>query len=559
MATISDYRITEKIYESVNSLIYRGILLADNQPIILKVLKEDYPTTTQLTHYKQEYEITRSLNTNSIVKAYDLQRYNNSLAILLEDFGGQSLNLIIEKSQFNLEEFLTIAIKITESLAAIHTASIIHKDINPANIVYNQATGQLKIIDFGISTRLSQENQMGYHISQLEGTLAYIAPEQTGRMNRAIDYRSDFYSLGATFYEMLTGQLPFSSKEPIELVHCHIAQYPKRPDEIISSIPLMISEIISKLLAKIPEERYQNAWGIKADLESCLDQLRATGQILPFPLGNQDISDKFHIPQKLYGREQEITQLLTTFEQVSQGNIAIILVSGYSGIGKSALVNEIYKPITRQRGYFIRGKFDQLQRDIPYAAITQAFQDLTRQLLSENAATLETWKKKILAALGNSGQIIIDVIPELEKIIGKQPSIEQLGAKETQNRFNLIFESFIHIFTEKEHPLVIFLDDLQWSDLPSLNLIELLMTNTNGQYVLVIGAYRDNEVSPTHPLIYTLEQIKKSGATVNQITLHPLGIDDVNQLIADTLSSSKEYTKPLAKLLIEKHYTGKSY
>ncbi|MBD2386442.1 AAA family ATPase [Cylindrospermum sp. FACHB-282] len=547
-----DYQIIEKIYESASSLIYRAILKLNNQPIILKILKEDYPSPSELTRYKQEYEITSSLNADNIIKAYKLQRYKNSLVMLLEDFGGESLKLLISKEQFSLEVFLTIAIKTTESLAAIHNAKIIHKDINSANIVYNQETRQLKIIDFGISTRLPQENQTVRNINQLEGTLAYIAPEQTGRINRGIDYRSDFYSLGVTFYELLTNQLPFATNDPMELVHCHIAQYPKRPDELISSISFTVSEIIIKLLAKTPEERYQSALGIKADLETCLQQLKNLGQISQFVLGNQDISDKFHIPQKLYGREREITQLLTTFDRVCQGTTEMILVSGYSGIGKSALVNEIYKPVTRQRGYFITGKFDQLKRDIPYAGITQAFQDLILQLLSESEAKLQTWKEQILESLEPNAQIIIDVIPQLEQIIGKQPSIEQLGATESQNRFKLFFQKFIRVFSTKEHPLVIFLDDLQWADLSSLKLIELLMTDADSQYLLMIGAYRDNEVSSTHTLMLTLEQINKAKVTISQISLQSLELKHIKELISDTLGCSIEDSNSLAELVTNK-------
>ncbi|MDJ0533203.1 MAG: AAA family ATPase [Xenococcaceae cyanobacterium MO_207.B15] len=549
---MQEYQIIEKIYESANSLVYRAILKPDNKPSILKILKENYPTPSELTRYKQEYEFTRSFNVDSIVKAYDLQRYENSLVMFLEDFGGQSLNYLLSQSQLSLEEFLTITIKTTESLAAIHTANIIHKDINPSNIVYNPQTGQLKIIDFGISTRLSQEFLTVCPPNQLEGTLAYIAPEQTGRMNRGIDYRSDFYSLGVTFYELLTNQLPFETNDPMELVHCHIAQQPLSVHELIPDIPLAVSDIIAKLLAKTPEDRYQSAWGIKADLETCLNQLKSLGQISQFRLASQDIAKKFNIPQKLYGREQEVTQILTAFEEVSQGTTQMILISGYSGIGKSALVNEIHKPITRQRGQFISGKFDQLQRDIPYSAIAQAFQDLIDKLLSEPEITLQTWKKKILEVLGNNGQIIIDVIPEVEKIIGEQPQIEQLGGTESKNRFNLFFQRFLRIFCQKEHPLVIFLDDLQWADLPSLNLIEQLMSEPDNQYFLMIGAYRDNEVSSTHPLMHTLEKINQAKVSVNQISLYPLKINQINQLIADTLSCSTEFSKPLAELLAQK-------
>ncbi len=556
---MKDYQIIQKIYESANSLVYRAILKPDNQPVILKILKENYPTISELTRYKQEYEITHSLNTNGVIKAYDLQQYENSLVMFLEDFSGESLKLLMRERQFNLKEFLSIAIKITESLGAVHAANIIHKDINPSNIVYNPETEQLKIIDFGISTRLSRENQTVGNIELLEGTLAYIAPEQTGRMNRGIDYRSDFYSLGATFYELLTNQLPFATTESIELVHCHIAQQPVPPHELVETlnstsqpIPKPVSDIVIKLLAKTPEKRYQSAWGIKADLETCRDHLQSLGQIDEFCLATQDICDRFVISEKLYGREEEITQLLNTFEQVSQGSTEIILVSGYSGIGKSALVNEVHKPILRQRGYFISGKFDQLQRDMPYAAIALAFQNLIRQLLSQSEAALQTWKLELLAALNPNAQVIINVIPEVEQIIGKQPPVEQLGATEAQNRFNLFFQRFITVFAKKEHPLVIFIDDLQWADLASLKLIELLITDADSQYLLIIGAYRDNEVDATHPLMQTLEQIQKEGASINNILLQPLEIQYINQLIADTLNCSTEKSKPLAKLVTNK-------
>ncbi|MBW4592974.1 MAG: AAA family ATPase [Brasilonema angustatum HA4187-MV1] len=549
MRAMAEYHISQKIYESYNSLVYRANLKRDNQPIILKILKENYPTPSELTRYKQEYEITRHLNVDSIIKAYDLQRYDNSLVMFLEDFGGKSLKLLMSERRFSIEEIFIIAIKTSESLAAIHAANIIHKDINPSNIVYNPETKQLKIIDFGISTRLFQENQILCNLNQLEGTLAYIAPEQTGRMNRGIDYRSDFYSLGATLYELLTHQLPFATTDPIELVHCHLAQQANPPHALIPTIPLTVSKIVMKLLAKTPEERYQSAWGLKADWEICFKQWQTQGQILPFPLGQQDISDKFHIPKKLYGREQEVSQVLSTFERVSQGTTEMILVAGYSGIGKSVLVQEIHKPIVRQRGYFITGKFDQFKRDIPYAAISTAFQDLIRQLLSESDTDIEIWKAQILELLEPNGQVIIDVIPELEKIIGKQPSVEKLGANEAQNRFNLSFQRFISVFSQQEHPLVIFLDDLQWADLPSLKLIEQLITDFDSKYLLIIGAYRDNEVNPTHALILTLELVKKAGVRVNEVILTSLRLEHINQLLADTLLCSTEMSKPLAELL----------
>lgn len=396
-----------------------------------------------------------------------------------------------------------------------------------------------------------------------------MSPEQTGRMNRVMDYRTDFYSLGITFYEMLIHQLPFNASDVMELVHCHIAKQPISPHQLNPEIPEAVSDIVMKLLSKTAEERYQSALGIKADLQLCL-QLQKCSKVFNFPLGKHDFSDKFQISQKLYGREQEIEKLLAAIERVGAslysssmhskdireltyiGKSEMILVSGYSGIGKSALVQEIYKPITRQRGYFIAGKFDQFQRDIPYSSLIQAFSDLIQQLLTECEAQIVAWREKLLTALGVNGQVIIDVIPEVELIIGKQAAVMELGSTESQNRFNLVFQNFIRVFTKQEHPLVIFLDDLQWADSASLKLIQLLMTELDSQYLLLIGAYRDNEVGTAHPLMLTLDEIKKIGSVVNYISLAPLNVNHVTQLIADTLSCEVERAKPLADLVFQK-------
>ncbi len=547
---IIGYQIVSEIYESSNSLVFRGYRESDNQPVILKTLKKDYPTPAELTQYTQEYEITRFLNQDSIIKAYDLQKYQNTLVMILEDFGGKSLKILMAERKLTLEEFLILGIKISESLGAIQGANIIHKDINPSNIVFNPETGQLKIIDFGISTVLLRENPTIRNPNVLEGTLAYMSPEQTGRMNRSLDYRTDFYSLGVTLYEMLTQKLPFETSDAMELVHCHIAKEPLPPHEHIAEIPLAVSAIVMKLLAKTAEERYQSAWGLKSDLESCLNQLQATGHISNFSLGSQDISDKFQIPQKLYGREREIETLLAAFDRVaadsstenslvqqenSKPQIEMMLVAGYSGMGKSVLVQELYKPITQQKGYFSSGKFDQFQRNIPYSAVVRVFSELARQILTESESQLNNWREKLLAALGQNGQVIIDVIPEVELIVGPQPPVQELGPTESQNRFNLVFQNFIQVFCQKEHPLVIFLDDLQWTDSATLKLIQLIMTDENMQYLLMIGAYRDNEVSPTHPLIMTLDGLRKSGAIINQIILDPLKIEHIIQLLVDSL------------------------
>lgn len=551
MINIPGYQILARIYESANSLVYRGRRQEDNQPVIVKVLKQEYPTEEQVQRYQQEYEIIRQLNLEGIVRAYELQQYQNQWVMILEDFGGESLRILMESQQLTLVGFLTLAIKIIKNLGIIHAKNIIHKDINPANIVLNPVTGQVKIIDFTIATTVNHEIHPTKK-SALEGTFAYISPEQTGRINSLIDYRTDFYSLGVTLYELLTKTLPFDATDPMELIHCHLAKEPIPPHAKKPEIPEIISEIILKLLAKTPEDRYQSAWGLQADLENCLTQLQETGKIAPFKLGSEDISDRFKIPEKLYGRDQDIADLLAAFKRVSQGATEMILVAGYSGIGKSALIREIHQPVVQLGGYFISGKFDQFQRGTPYSAVVSAFSELVSLLLSQSEEVLEKWREKLLGVLGNNAQIIIDVIPEIEFIIGPQPAVPVLKPAEAQNRFNLVFQNFIHVFCSKEHPLVIFLDDLQWADSASLKLIKLMMSDDRTKYLCLIGAYRDNEVSSTHPLMMTIDMLRHEQAIIIQHHLSPLNLEQITQFIADTLHKQPELLESLAQLVLRK-------
>ena len=556
--------IHSKIYESLVSVVYRGMRVPDDLAIVIKVLKQDYPSPQELTRYRQEYEITRSLNLAGVVKAYSQQDYQRTLIILLEDFGGESLaKWMRTHSDFcpmPLATFLPLAIAITGILGKIHAAKIVHKDINPGNIVFNPDTGAVKIIDFGIATQFNRTNPTFKSPYILEGTLAYLSPEQTGRMNRSLDYRTDFYSLGVTFYELITGHLPFPTTDILELVHCHIAKHPIPPDELNAAIPKPVADIILKLMAKNAEDRYQSAWGIKADLELCTEQLAASGQINSIQLGLQDVSDQFQIPQKLYGRDREVALLIEAFDRVAalQDNSAakfkveMMLVSGYAGIGKSALVQELYRPITQKRGYFISGKFDQFQRNIPYSAIADALRKLVQQLLGEPDEQLQQWRSQLLSALGINGQLIIDVIPEVELIVGKQQPVPEVGATEAQNRFNRVFQQFIRVFCSESHPLAIFLDDLQWIDSATLKLIELMLLDEQAQSLFLIGAYRDREVSPTHPLILMLERLRAQGAMLQEIILAPLTLEPLSQLIAETLHQSVNSVRSLAELVLDK-------
>ncbi|MBD2120881.1 AAA family ATPase [Trichocoleus sp. FACHB-262] len=583
MISLPNVIVQGKLYESRNSLVYRGIRKSDHLPIILKVLKQDYPTPSELIRYKQEYEITQSLNLEGVIKAYAQQDYQRTLVILLEDFGGESLEKWIRDAAkaycpMPLPKFLHFAITVTKILGDIHTANVIHKDINPSNIVLNPQTGQVKVIDFGISTRLGRTNPTFNNPHILEGTLAYISPEQTGRMNRSLDYRTDFYSLGITFYELLTGQLPFPTADILELVHCHIAKQPVPPHELNAEIPKAVSDIVLKLMAKNAEDRYQSAWGIKADLELCAQQLTEIGQIDRLQLGLHDVSNQFRVPQKLYGRDAEIIALLAAFDRVAErseigtrreadkeeknippdpclsipASSRMLLVSGYAGIGKSALVQELYKPITAKRGYFISGKFDQFQRNIPYSAIAQALQKLVQQLLGEPDEQLQQWRSRLLAALGSNGQLVVDVIPELELIVGKQPPVIEVGATEAQNRFNRIFQQFLRVFCSESHPLVIFLDDLQWIDFATLKLIELMLLDEQAQSLFLIGAYRDNEVHPAHSLTLMLERLRKQGVGLQEIILKPLTLEPLSQLLAETLHQDIETIRALAQLILRK-------
>lgn len=565
--SIVGYNLIETIYESATTLVHRASRESQQASVLIKILKAEYPTLEQLTRLRHEYKILHSLEIEGIAKPLALETYKNGLALILSDLGGETLHKLISLQKgIELSKFLPVAIQLASILSALHQNNIIHKDIKPHNILINDEIYQVILSDCSISSYQARESQTVKNPNLIEGTLAYMSPEQTGRMNRAIDYRTDFYSLGVTFYEMLTGQLPFQANDSLEIVHCHIAKTPVPPYLINSKIPEVVSDIVMKLLAKTAEDRYQSALGLKADLEICLKRLQTSGNISHFKVGELDLFSQFSIPQKLYGREQEVSLLMDAFERVSnppqpplssplgkqEGRVEMMLVSGYSGIGKSSLVNEIHKPIVGARGYFISGKFDQFQRNIPYSAIITAFQALVKQLLTESETQLAQWKEKLLAALGKNAQVIIDVVPEVELIVGKQPAAPELAATEAKNRFNLMFQNFIRVFCSQKHPLVIFLDDLQWADSATLKLLEVIMTDAEIGYLFFIGAYRDNEVNPSHPLRFTLDSLRSKAVIINDITLAPLTLNSISNLIADALYSNIITVKTLAELVIRK-------
>ncbi|NER36089.1 MAG: AAA family ATPase [Oscillatoria sp. SIO1A7] len=569
MLALSNYHLKENLYQGKRTEVYRGIRASDRQPVIIKILRNPHPNFKELVQFRNQYIITDHLEHLHIVKPIALERYGNGYALVMPDDGAIALWDYWQESDRSLAEFLSIAIQMSVALHYLSEQRIIHKDIKPTNILIDPETRQVQLIDFSIASLLPREQQQLINPNVLEGTLAYISPEQTGRMNRGIDYRTDFYSLGVTFFELLTGELPFASSDPMELVYCHIAKMPPAlgngewgGGKIGNgrAIPQVIENIVMKLMAKNAEERYQSALGLKHDLERCLQDLETTGEIMAFELGQRDFSSRFLIPEKLYGREKEVQALLDAFlrvasgqeNRVAAGNSEMMLVAGFSGIGKTAVINEVHKPIVKKRGYFIKGKFDQFNRNIPFSAFVQAFRDLMGQLLGESDAQLANWKAKILEVLGDNAQVIIDVVPELELIVGKQPPVPELSGSAAQNRFNLLFQKFIAVFATSEHPLVLFVDDLQWVDSASLNLIKTLMGDRDTGYLLLLGAYRDNEVFPMHPLMLTLSELEKNEAVISKIVLKPLAWEHINQLVAETLSCGEKPAQPLTELTYQK-------
>jgi PAS domain S-box-containing protein len=512
----------------------------------------EHPTPATLNRLAHEYGFKDELNGAWAARPLELIRDGGRTMLVLEDPGGEPLERLLGVP-FEMDLFLRLAIDISVAVGRLHRRGLLHKDIKPANIMVNCADRQVRLTGFGIASRVPRERQAPEPPETIAGTLAYMAPEQTGRMNRSIDSRSDLYALGVTFYQMLTGSLPFTAADPMEWVHCHIARKPLPPSERSKNIPVPVSEIIMKLLAKTAEERYQTAAGVESDLRHCLAERERKGRIDPFALGEHDAPDRLLLPEKLYGRAREIETLLACFDRiVNNGAAELVLVSGYSGIGKSSVVNELHQALVPPRGLFASGKFDQYKRDIPYATLGQAFQSLVRSLLSQSEAELGRWRDALREALGPNGQLIVNVVPELEFVIGKQPPVAELPPQDAQNLFQLMFRRFLGVFARKEHPLALFLDDLQWLDAATLDLIEHLVTHPEVRHLLLVGAYRDNEVGPAHPLLRTLGAIRAVDAKVHEIVLAPLKLHDVGRLIGDALHCEPERARPLAELVQEK-------
>ena len=553
MPNIHGYQGFRLIYESPRSSIYRARRQSDELPVVLKILREESSSPSEVLRYKQEHKIASLLDeVPGAIRCHGLETCRDTLMLVMEDMGGEPLSWWMGQRTFFLGEWLTLAIQLAKTLGQIHAAQVVHKNLCPANILFEPKSAQTRIIDFGLASLLVQESVSPGSLQALEGTLAYTSPEQTGRMNRAIDHRADYYALGATLYHLATGRAPFDAPEPLELIHSLLSRQPVPPHQLNPEISPVVSEILLKLLAKVPEDRYQRIQGLEDDLIQCQKRYQMTGRIEPFPIGATDSCARLLVSQRLYGRESELGVLGDALERVCAGGSELVLIGGRSGVGKTALVQELFNHLTLKDGYFVSGKFEQLQRERPYSAFILAFQQLMRQILAEPADRIAQWQVALSQALSGNGKIVSELIPELELITGPQPELDRLRPQEERNRFTLVFQKFLSVVARPDRPLLMFIDDLQWMDVASTQWIELALTSEDTRGLLVIGAYRDNEVDAAHPLVQAASRIEREGGRVGRLTLGPLASGHVLELTADTLGMPRKKIEPLASLLIQK-------
>lgn len=535
-------------------MVYRGYRSEDELPVILKIVSSSSLNEERVNAYKREYDILSRLNIEGVAQVLKLKENNNNLVIIMEDIGGSSLDKIIASKPPLLETFFSISIALAEIIGSVHQQKLTHKNLNPTHIIWESSNEQVQIIGFTNASQSPYEKALLRNPGDMQASLNYVSPEQTGRMNRMVDYRTDLYSLGVIFYELLTGKTPFAETDPLELVHCHIAQQAQAPHQVNENIPGQLSNIVMRLMEKNADDRYQSAFALMADLEECQSQLNQKNQISEFELGKSDFLGRLDFTQKLYGREAEVQKLLNAFDGVKEGASELILIGGYTGVGKTALVHEIHKPISARKGHFVEGKFDQYQKNIPYSAWIQVLTGMVDFFLTEKEAQLEDWKEKIMAAVGDNGKLLTDVIPNLELILGPQPDVPEIGSTEAQNRFNYVFQKFINIVAQKEHPLVLFLDDLQWADSASLNLVGTLMADSESNYLLLIGAYRDSEVDTSHALMIEIEKLADNNVHIEKIILGNLLAEHVDEIVADAMHSAQLASIALAQLIFQKTY-----
>ncbi|WP_298626191.1 AAA family ATPase [uncultured Legionella sp.] len=552
MITVLGYELYDKMRHNHDIDTYYALRLQDQCKVLLRIPDNKLVSSEHLAILQHEFQLLKTIKASPIIKAYEFLQSTPTPILVLEHVDGALLSTFLLENTLEISDFFDLALQLVEIVGELHQQHIIHKEIRPANIIIDPTHLTLKLIDLSVSSQSSEESFGYYNLNKFGDGLAYISPEQTGRINRLVDYRTDFYSLGITFYEMLTNQVPFQTMNSQDLIESHITEKPRSVLTVRRNVPKMLAAIIDKLLEKMPEDRYSSSIGIKSDLLGCYKQWVVKRHLTEYSLDTNDIRDHLCMSHTLYGRGQEVQQLVDAFRRISKSGSEIVLIAGYSGIGKTSLVKEVCKPLVGHKGYFIQGKFDQLRRSIPYSGIVEAFQNLVKQVLSENSDKLGLLKRQLMHSLGTVGQVVIDVIPDIELIIGKQPSVPPLNPADAQIRFKLAFQNVVRVFAQAEHPLVIFLDDLQWADSSSLSFIGNLLHDRETKYLLIIGAYRDNEINAHHPLQLSLDNLNRNQITSSTLHLQPIRLNDVHQLLHDALSGTLEQLQSLAEFVYEK-------
>lgn len=558
MISVSGFSALHLIYEGKSNIIYQGIRDLDNQAIVLKTISPQQNCNSNIAQLIHEHTILTHLDNQNkespVVRLLDLIYENNVPFIVLEKAGDTPLRVSTNKGPIALDDFFPLAIQLVQAIKEIHRNHITHRDIKPDNIMIDTEGKILKLIDFSAATRMSQNNsEDNTDLEFAKGSLSYMSPEQTGRLNRTVDYRTDFYSLGITLYEMLVAKLPFEKKDPLELIYSHLAENPVPIHILNPDIPKQLSILVLKLMAKTPEERYTSAVGILADLENCYTQWTAEKNILPFPLGTQDKQDKLQLPQKLYGRSEQIKKLLSIYDHTNKNRtVSLLLLSGEPGIGKTSLIKELYKPIVNTKGYFVEGKFDQHQHSIAYSAFITAFEQLIHRILKEPKDKLNYLKQNLIRGFKGNGQLIIDLVPTLELLIGPQPPLPEVSPHAMQNRFVYTMQNFVRILAQPHHPLVIFIDDWQWADSASLNLLKILLVDSGIQNLFIIAAYRDDKKEDIIPFQLSVDVLKEQLPTIYSIQLYPLTIDDIQELLQDALNLPPRELLTLSETIFDK-------
>lgn len=548
----AEYQVLDVIYSSQYTTIYRALDSRDNRTVLIKSLTEEYNNPINFLKIKSIYDMLKTLESNYIMKVHKFFEFENRSAIVFEDFDGVILSQYMKKHRLELKEFLELALKITKCMEYIHTKHLIHKNINPDNILYNADEKIVKLFGFENSSKVSFENVEALNPRIFYDNLFYISPEQTGRMNRPIDYRTDFYSLGITLYELACSKLPFASLEAAEMVYFHMAKTPIPVHQINDNIPFVVSKIIMKLMEKIPEDRYKSTYGIKYDLLECLRQLEELGKIEDFELARNDYVNKFQIPKKLYGREHEFRTLLYSFERAKKNQARFAFINGEDGIGKTALVNELHKPIMKNRGIFITGKCYAYNQNIPYSVLFNALNQFCTYILSESASEVKIYREKIMNIIGESAYLLIDSIPKLELIIGAQPRINEEFTSLMQNKFCMALMNLLIAISSLDRPIVFFLDDIQWIDVATLEIFEKIALGGNLKGALFICTYKNDEMDAKHPLQESIKHIKKAKGRVDILHLKNLSVDAVAEILEDSLNCDREKVNGLAEIMHEK-------